>query len=129
MNGRSWTRRDFLRTSAGASVALGIGKGSGWRALDAGGGWNPMRLAPEVAPNGLTLAAAQGVADIGGGVTSPAWMLNGSLPSPLIRVRRGDHFGVSLDNRLPDPLILHWHGLTPPEASDGHPRFAIDPGE
>jgi FtsP/CotA-like multicopper oxidase with cupredoxin domain len=31
-----------------------------------------------------------------------------------------------LDNQIPDPLILHWHGLTPPEEADGHPRFAVN---
>jgi FtsP/CotA-like multicopper oxidase with cupredoxin domain len=34
-----------------------------------------------------------------------------------------------LVNELPEPTILHWHGLDVPEAADGHPRFAIAPGE
>jgi FtsP/CotA-like multicopper oxidase with cupredoxin domain len=56
---------------------------------------------------------------------APGWLINGSLPSPLLRVRRGETFDVLLANGVPDPLILHWHGLTPPESADGHPRFAI----
>jgi FtsP/CotA-like multicopper oxidase with cupredoxin domain len=81
-----------------------------------------------VAPSGLRLLASPGTADIGGGVQASGWLINGSLPSPLLRVRRGDDFDVLLDNGVPDPLILHWHGLTPPEQSDGHPRFAVKTG-
>jgi FtsP/CotA-like multicopper oxidase with cupredoxin domain len=76
----------------------------------------------------LVLTAAPGQADIGGGVMAPGWLVNESLPSPLIRTRRGDTFSVRMENRIPDPLILHWHGLTPPESADGHPRFAVKTG-
>ncbi len=82
----------------------------------------------EAAPEGLTLVAAEGAADIGDGLRAPAWLLNDSLPSPVLRVRRGDRFQVTLRNELPDELILHWHGLTPPEHSDGHPRLAVPTG-
>jgi FtsP/CotA-like multicopper oxidase with cupredoxin domain len=130
---RSFTRRSFLKTTAGASAALGIAGFPGSLRGVTGSAfndpaWNPLRRAVEVSPNGLTLRAAEGIAEIGGGATSPAWMLNGGLPSPLIRTRRGDAFRVHMDNQLKDPLILHWHGLTPPEQADGHPRLAVDPG-
>src|SRR5687768_8808460 len=119
------TRRDFLRLSSGAAAAFGLGAVRFDPLADAGRRWHPLRRAPEITPNGHTLVAATGTADIGGGTMTPAWMIDGSLPSPLIRVRKGDEFRVTLDNRLQDDLILHWHGLTPPETSDGHPRFAI----
>lgn len=32
-------------------------------------------------------------------------------------------------NDLPESTIIHWHGLHVPEDMDGHPRFAIAPGE
>lgn len=32
-------------------------------------------------------------------------------------------------NDLPDPTIIHWHGLLIPEEMDGHPRYAIASGE
>jgi FtsP/CotA-like multicopper oxidase with cupredoxin domain len=81
-----------------------------------------------VSPDGLELVASQGVAETSSGVEFPAWTINESLPSPLLRVRRGGSFRVDLRNELPDELILHWHGLTPPEESDGHPRFAVETG-
>jgi FtsP/CotA-like multicopper oxidase with cupredoxin domain len=88
----------------------------------------PLRFPDEVAPTGLTLTAAPGTADFGGGAAGPSWLLNGSLPAPLLRARRGAAFSVSLQNQLPQDCILHWHGLTPPEPMDGHPRFAVGPG-
>jgi FtsP/CotA-like multicopper oxidase with cupredoxin domain len=131
-------RRDFLRILSGAGSLAAI---AGWRPELLGGsdallarsgpgidGFHPLRLAPEAAPQGLTLKAAIGEADIGGGLRAPAWMLNESLPSPLLRVRRGEPFRVTLQNELPDELILHWHGVTPPEHSDGHPRLAVRRG-
>jgi len=135
---RGVSRRDFLRISSaggGAALAFGGVPGlmSGWSADAAGadalnGERYPLRMAPEVHPNGLQIVAAPGTADIGGGLRAPVWMLNESIPSPLIRARTGDRFDVRMVNQLPDPLILHWHGITPPEVADGHPRFAVREG-
>jgi FtsP/CotA-like multicopper oxidase with cupredoxin domain len=135
------SRRTFLSRIAAGSAAVAFGLPA-LSACDSTGstaspepepppapvdGRHRLRLAPEVAPTGLTLTAAVGTANLGS-VRAPAWMINGSLPSPVIRTRRGDRFRVTMQNQLPQELILHWHGLTPPEASDGHPRFAVPPG-
>jgi FtsP/CotA-like multicopper oxidase with cupredoxin domain len=130
------SRREFLRaSSAGVSAAFLSGGLSGsegvlgrWSGYGLGSDSprNPLRLAPEADPRRLDILAAPGTADIGGGVQAPGWLLNGSLPSPLLRVQRGDAFDVTLTNRIPEHLILHWHGLTPPEEADGHPRLAVD---
>lgn len=140
------SRRNFLRLASGGSVALvragslsalavacnsstgpsRSGEDLPSRSLETDR--NPLRLAPQVLPRDLILLASTGTADIGAGVRAPAWMLNNSLPSPLLRVRRGEIFRVTLRNQIPEALILHWHGLTPPEEMDGHPRFAVAPG-
>lgn len=75
----------------------------------------------------LALTAGESVADIGPGRSS-VWTLNGGFPAPTIRLRRGQTARIDLENRLPEPTILHWHGLTVPQVADGHPRLAIDPG-
>jgi FtsP/CotA-like multicopper oxidase with cupredoxin domain len=36
---------------------------------------------------------------------------------------------VNFNNSLPEPSIVHWHGLRLPEEMDAHPRFAIPSGE
>lgn len=41
--------------------------------------------------------------------------------SPGLRLRAGDTFNVLLQNETSEPTIIHWHGLTPPWASDGVP--------
>ncbi|MCD6672694.1 MAG: multicopper oxidase domain-containing protein [Burkholderiaceae bacterium] len=48
---------------------------------------------------------------------------------PIIRVRRGQRVRIDLINELPEPTIVHWHGLHVPDTMDGHPRFAIAPGQ
>jgi blue copper oxidase len=35
---------------------------------------------------------------------------------------------VRFQNRIPEPSIVHWHGLDVPDTADGHPRFAINEG-
>jgi FtsP/CotA-like multicopper oxidase with cupredoxin domain len=133
------SRRDFLRTCAAGGVGLAVGTGSLPSLLTACDGptgpsriapldRNPLRFAPELAPQGLTLVAEEGTAGFGGGAEGPAWLLNESLPSPLLRMRRGDPFQVVLENRLPQDVILHWHGLAPPADMDGHPRYAVGTG-
>lgn len=53
----------------------------------------------------------------------------GAYLGPIIRVRRGQRIRVDLVNGLPESTIVHWHGLHVPDDMDGHPRFAIGPGE
>jgi FtsP/CotA-like multicopper oxidase with cupredoxin domain len=61
----------------------------------------------------------------------PANSLDSSLGSylgPTLRLRRGQKVRIHFNNHLPDPSIVHWHGLDVPEAADGHPRFAVPGG-
>jgi FtsP/CotA-like multicopper oxidase with cupredoxin domain len=65
------------------------------------------------------------------GRASRAWLLNGSLPAPTLEARVGDVLEIRLTNRMPEPTVLHWHGLRIPAAMDGtesvqHP---VAPGE
>jgi hypothetical protein len=55
--------------------------------------------------------------------------LPGSYLGPIIRVRRGQRVRVRFENRIDQESIIHWHGLHLPEDMDGHPRYAIAPGD
>ncbi|MGZ9165615.1 MAG: multicopper oxidase family protein [Anaerolineales bacterium] len=55
--------------------------------------------------------------------------LSGSYLGPILRVKQGQRVQVRLNNELPDPTIIHWHGLKIPEEMDGHPRYAVAPGK
>jgi blue copper oxidase len=48
--------------------------------------------------------------------------------NPILRIESGARFTASLDNALPEPTIVHWHGLHTPAAMDGHPGYSIAPG-
>lgn len=111
-----------------ASAAGASAFGADGVRMDAMTALHPLRFAQQLTPDGITLTAAAGTADIGGGTMAPALMLNGSVPSPLLRVRRGAPFRVTMQNDLSSEFILHWHGLAPPVEMDGHPRFAVPSG-
>jgi suppressor of ftsI/bilirubin oxidase len=48
--------------------------------------------------------------------------------NPILRIESGSRFTASLDNAMPEPTIIHWHGLHTPAAMDGHPASTIAPG-
>jgi FtsP/CotA-like multicopper oxidase with cupredoxin domain len=65
------------------------------------------------------------------GTTTMAWTYDGSVPGPLIRVKRGDRLLVHFSNALPQETTVHWHGLRIPVAMDGvpgHSQPAVPPG-
>ncbi len=55
--------------------------------------------------------------------------LPGSYLGPILRVRQGQRVRVHFTNDLPEPSIVHWHGLLVPDAMDGHPRYAVGAGQ
>jgi FtsP/CotA-like multicopper oxidase with cupredoxin domain len=139
-SGSAPTRREFLRSVAGGTGAVALGSSAALSGLltactdpagpaaPADGDLRyPVDTPPSTVPRDLVLVAAPGSADIGGAV-APGWLLNGVLPSPLLRVRRGEVFRVNMINQLAQDLILHWHGIAPPVLMDGHPRLAVPPG-
>jgi FtsP/CotA-like multicopper oxidase with cupredoxin domain len=89
----------------------------------------PLRMAPIVHGPALTLRAQERIVEIAPGVKGRAWSPGDGPVGPTIEVRRGERLDIKLENALPEQTILHWHGLRVPEAADGHPRLAIDPGQ
>jgi len=50
------------------------------------------------------------------------------VPQPILLARRGESFDGVIENALPQPTTVHFHGLTLPEAQDGAGFDAIAPG-
>ena len=50
------------------------------------------------------------------------------VEQPILVARRGDRFDAVVENRLPQPTTVHFHGLTLPEAQDGAGFDSIPPG-
>jgi FtsP/CotA-like multicopper oxidase with cupredoxin domain len=62
------------------------------------------------------------------------WGYNGQLPGPLLRVKEGTRARIRVENRLPVPTSIHWHGFhqhgTPTmDGVEGVSREPIAPGE
>ncbi len=62
------------------------------------------------------------------GSLSPLSKGSGFL-GPTIEVNKGQGLKINFRNRLNEESIVHWHGLHLPENQDGHPSFAVGPGE
>ena len=59
------------------------------------------------------------------------WGYNGTAPGPTIQVNQGDRVRIIVDNHLPEPTSMHWHGFDIPFDVDGSPGLsqdAIPPG-
>jgi FtsP/CotA-like multicopper oxidase with cupredoxin domain len=84
----------------------------------------------------LTLQAKPGAAALRGGLAdTPVWSLLGPTSDAVTPFRRGDELEVTLENQLPIPIALNWHGIDgapgaepltrPPLASGGKDGFVI----
>lgn len=59
--------------------------------------------------------------------TIDCWGFNGSSPGPAIQANEGDRVRILVENRLPESLAIHWHGLEIPYAMDGMPYISQKP--
>ena len=59
--------------------------------------------------------------------TIDVWGFNGSAPGPTIQVTQGDRVRIIVDNHLPEPTSMHWHGFEIPHNMDGGPGISQDP--
>lgn len=59
--------------------------------------------------------------------TIDCWGFNGSCPGPAIQANEGDRVRILVENRLPESLAVHWHGLEIPYAMDGMPYLSQKP--
>ena len=50
---------------------------------------------------------------------SPVWCINGRVPGPVVRVKKGEEVFVRLVNRLDQPTALHWQGVRIRNDMDG----------
>jgi multicopper oxidase len=60
------------------------------------------------------------------------WAFNDQVPGPELRLPAGAVLRATVENRLPDPLTIHWHGIDLRADMDGVPELTqqpIAPGE
>ncbi len=66
------------------------------------------------------------------GFVVDAWGYNGITPGPTIEAFEGDRVRLLVENRLPEPTSIHWHGIILPNGMDGVSGLTqpkIGPGE
>lgn len=120
------SRRHFLRETATALTMFPGLRSQRVLAQLARPG-NAVRIPPEWSGDLLTVERTR--AAVWPGSTTEVQAINGSVPGPTIRVRRGEEFAARIQNQLDQPLVLHWHGLIAPERMDGHPRDQVGAGQ
>lgn len=78
-----------------------------------------------------SLVAKESVKDLGGPKPTRVWTYGGTMPGPLVDVNVGDELVAHFRNELPEPTLVHWHGLRLPAAMDGSPsvQTPVKPGE
>ena len=56
---------------------------------------------------------------------------NGQVPGPVLEAKQGVPLEIEFTNRLPEPTVIHWHGLRIPAAMDGTEvvQRPVQPGE
>ncbi|BAQ62379.1 multicopper oxidase [Geminocystis sp. NIES-3708] len=57
--------------------------------------------------------------------TSQGKVVNGSLPSPTIRLKEGQNVTINIKNNLNEDTSIHWHGLILPANMDGVPGVSF----
>jgi FtsP/CotA-like multicopper oxidase with cupredoxin domain len=67
----------------------------------------------------VRLEAKEATADLVPGKRTKVWAYNGVVPGPLITANVDDTVIVHLENRLPEPTTIHWHGVEVPAPMDG----------
>jgi FtsP/CotA-like multicopper oxidase with cupredoxin domain len=107
-------RRNFLKLAGASSLALG---------------WPSAIFAQEEKPT--LLQAVKRVIDVNGKAANVFGITrDGNHPGLILDA--GSTFDIALENRINEPTLIHWHGLTPPSEFDGvpdHPRPMLVPDE
>ncbi|MDF0544147.1 copper resistance system multicopper oxidase [Sphingobium sp. H39-3-25] len=115
-------RRQFLR---GAALASGAAALSAWLpawAQTVSAGLRP--TLPTVSGEDITLTIARQTMTIDGR-RFKAIGVNGTVPAPLIRLRKGQRVRLNVVNQLEEDSSIHWHGLLVPAKHDGVPGVSF----
>lgn len=66
-----------------------------------------------------TLEASEFNWDISDEKTVTAWGFNNQLPGPSLKALKGDMMIIKVKNNLPEPTMIHWHGIRLEASMDG----------
>lgn len=120
-------RREFIQlaTALGVASALPL-----WSRNLMAAERPTLPIPPELVPDArsrLVLNVQSGATQFGAH-RAATWGYNGSLLGPALRLQQGKQITVEINNRLPEPTTVHWHGLEVPGEVDGGPQGIINAG-
>jgi blue copper oxidase len=87
----------------------------------------PLLIPAPIITSTFSLTAQAGIHNLGNASTN-VWQYNGSMPGPTIVARKGDVIAATFYNKLPEPTIIHWHGMLVNHTNDGQPMHVIPSG-
>jgi blue copper oxidase len=102
------------------------------RALAQNGVRPPLPIPAELradAGGAIMLEARRGSMQLRNGPATATYGINGPYLGPALRLRRGQKVVAKVQNGVPQPITMHWHGLIIPGAVDGGPHQGISPGD
>ena len=134
---RTFFKGVVLATAAAASASVVAGCSTSSQPEPAGADFDarPLPIPPlyEGELDGNTrrfeLTAQEGEYEIVPGTKTKTWGFNGPWLGPTLYMRRGENIDMTVRNELPEPTVVHWHGLHLPATADGGPALMFDPGE
>ena len=88
----------------------------------------PEAESPRVSLRDVKRLVAQRVDPIAGRCRYVAGLGTRQVAQPILYARRGESFDALIENALPQPTTVHFHGLTLPQAQDGAGFDPIAPG-
>ena len=129
-----FSRRTFLVATGGAASFVVVGACGGPDEIDRSSAEvqaaEERRRRPGATVRDVSLTA--GLVDIElAGRRVSTWAYNGSVPGPEVRLSKGEVLRARIDNQLPEPTSIHWHGLAIRNDMDGVPGLTqqeITPG-
>jgi hypothetical protein len=130
MNGRRSFFRNAFGTGAGILSASKLASAKDETALSVMVQAPDIKNLPFTTENGVkvfNLVAEPVKQRIAPHKTLDLWGFNGSAPGPTIQITQGDRVRVIVDNHLPEPTSMHWHGFEIPHNMDGGPGICQDP--
>ena len=88
----------------------------------------PLLIPSTITASSFTLTAAEGTHNFGPSSSIKTWQYNGSFPGPTIIATKGDVISARYQNNIPEPSIIHWHGMLVNHENDGQPMQVIPNG-
>lgn len=126
------SRRGLFRAAGAASALAALPAWAQGHSLHRMKGGNPIRVGfDEVSGAVIDLAVGHGPRFVQGR-KGHGIAVNGSVPGPLIRLKKGQNVRLNVTNTLDTDTSIHWHGLLVPFHMDGVPGISfpgIKPGQ